>query len=126
MATGALTRFASDAFDRVLALAANGEDAGRVANALATLHKIVFLDVLPPEELARVVEIAQARMASTQAPMIWQAAVELAVATGDAQLRSTVAGIASGALQPAFAEHKNLRFWVRSAAQRALGCAPRR
>jgi hypothetical protein len=48
-------------------------------------------------------------MASTQAPMIWQAAVELAVATGDAQLRSTVEGIASGAIQPAFAERENLR-----------------
>jgi hypothetical protein len=121
MAIPALARFASDAFNRVLELAANEEDAGRVANALATLHKIVFFDVLPPEDLSRVIQVAQARLASTEVPMVWQAAVELAVATRDPQLRSTVGGIASGAIQPAFSEREDLRLWVRSAAQRALG-----
>ncbi len=114
-------RFGSAAFDRMLELAANEADPAKTASALVTLHKIVFIDVLPPEELARVIEVARTRMSSTQAPNVWQAAVELGVATGDPQLRAMVAGIASGAARPAFFDREDLRLWVRNAAQKALG-----
>lgn len=124
MAKSSFARFATEAFDRMLELAAREEDAVKVASALATLHKIVFLDVLPPEKLSRVAEVARTRMASTQAPMVWLAATELGVATGDPQIRWMVEGVASGAIWPAFFDREDLRLWVRTAARKALGRAP--
>lgn len=120
MALPALARFASDAVDGVLAIARTEADNGKLAKALASLQKMVCLDVLPCGKFVEVVEAARARLLDTNSPRTWQAAIELAVATGDAELRLMVAGIASGLVQPAFPERADLRLWARGVARRAL------
>jgi hypothetical protein len=123
MAIAALSRFASHAFERVLDVALNEQDPARAASALVTLRRIAAFDALPPEDLVRLVEVAGLRMATAQGPRVWQAALELGIATGDSQLRQTVARIASGTIEPAFSEREHLQLWVRTAARKALGGA---
>jgi hypothetical protein len=120
MAIPALARFASDTFDRVLQVASGDRDASKVADALSTLQKIVSLDIHPPGMLDRVVEVARARMTTTDSPMVWQNALDLALTTRDRRLRGMVGQMAEGALEPPFSARRDLRLWVRSAAQRAL------
>ncbi len=120
MALPALARFASDAVDGVLAVAIAQADGEDLAKALATLHKMVRLDVLPAGKFASVVEAARVRLLDTETPRTWQAAVDLALATGDAHLRLMVAGIASGLARPAFPERPDLHSWARGVARRAL------
>ena len=126
MAIPVLSRFAADAFERLLQLASGGGDAPKVADALSTLHKIVSLNLQPPGTLGRVVEVARMRMATTDSPMVWQNALDLALATRDRQLRAVVARIAEGGVEPPFSARDDLRLWVRSAAQRALNRSTRR
>jgi hypothetical protein len=121
MAIAALSRFASHAFERVLDVALNEQDAARAVSALVTLRRIVAFDVLPPEDRVRLIEVARLRMATAHGPTVWQAALELGVATGDSQLRQTVTAIASGAIEPSFSEREHLQLWVRTAARKALG-----
>jgi hypothetical protein len=116
----ALARFASEAVDGVLAIARTETDGEKVATALATLQKMVCLNVLPPGKFVSVVDAARARLLDSQTPRTWQAAIELAVSTGDAELRLMVAGIASGLVQPSFPERADLRLWARGLAKRAL------
>lgn len=114
------TRFAAEAVDGILAVATAGGDGEKLTNALATLKKMVCLNVLPPGRFAEVVEVARARLLDSGTPRTWQAAIELAVATSDAGLLLMVAGIASGLVQPTFPEHADLCLWVRSVAKRTL------
>ena len=116
MASPAFAAFAT----RLLDMADDEQDPTRVANALAKLHHVVFFKLLPPGEMPRVVAITRRYLSGTYPPIVWLAAVELAAATGDEELRAMVAGIASGALHPTFVEGADLGLWVRSAAQRAL------
>ncbi len=97
-----------------------------VAGALSTLHKVVSVDGQPAGMLDRVVEVARRRMTTTNSVMVWQVAVDLALATGDEPLRAVVAQTAAGEVEPCFAGARQLRLWVRSAAQRALNRSPMR
>ncbi len=119
MVTPALASLTSQLVD----VARNGGDPDSIANALTRLHALAFLDLLPSGDRPRIVDIVQARLSDTRCPTIWLAALELAVATGDQQLRSMVAAIGSGALQPASLDAVDVSLFVRSAAQRALNSA---
>ena len=116
MVTPVLASLAS----HLLEVASDGREPAIVAKALTTLHALVFFDLLPPAERPRVVALARARVADTHDPAVWLAAVELAVATGDDQLRSMVAAVSAGAVVPALLGELDLHLFVRSAAQRAL------
>lgn len=120
MAIPALPRFAVDAFDRLLQSASRGRDAPGIADALSILQKIVSLDLQPAGTLERVVTVARARMTTTDSPMVWQNALELALATRDPELRAMVEQVAQGSAQPPFSVRDELYLWVRSAALRAL------
>jgi hypothetical protein len=118
--TPVLTRIASEALDGMLHRAARNEDATKVATALSALRSVVWFGLLPPEALARIVAVAGMRLTGPQAPIVWRAALLLAAATRDPRLRSRVADIASGDVQPALSHREDLRLWVRQAAQMAL------
>lgn len=115
MVTPALASFSS----RLLDVAAHG-DPTNVARALTTLHSLVTFGLLPPPDYPRVVALARALVSDGQPPHVWLAALELAVATGDEQLRSTVAAIGAGEVRPPLARGVDLNLFVRSAALRAL------
>ncbi len=114
------SRVAPEAFERALQLAWRGRDMTAVADALSTLHKIVSVDGHPRGTLDRIVEVARKRLATADSAMLWQVAVDLALATGDRRLRAMVARVAAGATEPSFSAGQHLGLWVRSAAQRAL------
>ena len=107
----------------MLEIASNEQDAARSASALFTLRRIAAFGVLPPENLGRLIQVARLRMASAQGPTVWQAALELGLATGDLQMRQTVAAVAAGAIEPAFSARDHLQLWARNAARKALGGA---
>ena len=120
MALHAFDRFASDAVDEILAVVRTEADGEDLAKALASLHKMVRTDTLPPGKFASVVEAARACLLRTTTPHTWRAALELAVETGEPHLRMMVAGIASGLVQPAFPDRPDLHLWARTIARRAL------
>ncbi len=108
---------------RLLDIAAEDEDPAAVANALAKLHRLVFFNLLPPGARPRLLSITRRCLARTDAPIVWLAAIDVAVATGDYELRATVEAIASGKVERTLAGHRDLGLWVRSAAQRALSAS---
>jgi hypothetical protein len=119
MATPAYAKFAT----RLLDIAAGEQDMTLVANALEKLQRLVLFDLLPAHERPRLIATAARYLAGSAPPIVWLAAVELAVATRDDRLRATVAAIASGTTRPSFTDHIDLGLWVRAAAQRALSAA---
>lgn len=66
MAMNALVGFGPLAFDRVVAVAANGEKANKVSGALATLAKFVQAGSLSPVQWSRVLTITRSRTRGTQ------------------------------------------------------------
>ena len=115
MVTPALASLSSQLLD----LAVNG-DPTTVARALTTLHSLVAFDLLPPEDRSGVVAVARERLCDVPTPEVWLAAVELALATGDADLRAMVAAIGAGEAQPTLPRSVDLHLFVRGAARRAL------
>ncbi len=115
MVTPALASLSSQLLD----LAADG-DPTTLARALTTLHSLAVFGLLPPGDRSRVVAVARASLCDVPTPEVWLAAVELALATGDAELRAMVAAIGAGEAQPALPRGVDLQNFVRSAAQRAL------
>jgi hypothetical protein len=115
MVTPALASLSSELLD----LAANG-DPTTVARALTTLHSLAVFDLLPPSDRGHVVALARAKLSDVQAPEVWLAAVELALATGDDELRAIVAAISAGEARLSLPRGIDLHLFVRSAARRAL------
>ncbi len=111
-------------FEHALDLASRSPDVTAVADALSALHKVVSLDGQPAGTLARVIEVARLRMTTTDSVMVWQVAVDLALATGDRTLRAIVVQVAAGVIEPPFSAPQDLSLWVRNAAQRALNRTP--
>ena len=105
---------------RLLDIAADPQDPVAAAHALGKLCRLVRFGLLPLSHLPRLVAITGQYLPGAAAPDVWLAAVEVAVATGDDQLRATVGALASGEVRPAFTENTDLASWVRNAAQSAL------
>ncbi len=120
MSTAGRGLVAPDSFDRALQLAARGQDVTAVADALSTLYRIVSVHGHPAGSLDRIIAVARNRMATTDSAMIWQNAMDLAVSTGDEQLRTLVEQLAAGTAEPSFSTAQHLQLWVRRAARRAL------
>jgi hypothetical protein len=120
MVTPALASLSS----RLLDAAAVGEPAA-VARALTTLHSLVVFGLLPPPDRGRVVALARRWLSEGHAPEVWLSAVELALATGDEELRAMVTAIGAGEAQPSLPRDVDLHLFVRSAARRALEQAGR-
>ena len=121
MARDALARFGSRAFPFVTAIARNHAEAMHIHGALLTLEKMVTTGVLSPREKTEVVLLAAERMEGTQRDVVWSAAMKLALATGDKDLRTTVERIADGTLVVSTSGEEDMSGWVRHSAGLALG-----
>jgi hypothetical protein len=105
---------------RLLDIAADEQDPVAAANALDKLCRLARYGLLPPGHLPRLAVIVRHYLSGADAKTLWSAAVEIAVATGDGDLRATVTALAAGEISPPFAEGADVALWVRNTAQSAL------